>query len=97
MIAVAELEGTSQDTDSVVVGLLAPSGPVGDPYKSGETHVEKPKCTKFRAPDAVQDSPVRAQRHRCHVEADDASRAVRQILVEHLATGPWGSGARNPL
>ena len=97
MITVAELECTSQNADGVVVGLLAPPGAVGDPHESRVTHVEKPECAKFRAPDAIQDRPVRAQRHRGHVEAGDASRTVGQILVEHLATGPCGAGARNLL
>ena len=97
IIAVAEFEGTSQNTDRVVVSLLSPPGAVGDAYEGGVTYVEQSECANFRAPDAIQDLPVRTQRHRCHVEAGDASRTVGQIPVERLATGPWGSGARNLL
>ncbi|MBS0376236.1 MAG: hypothetical protein JSR73_16775 [Proteobacteria bacterium] len=87
MVAVAELERAPQDTDDVVVGLLAPDRAIGNFDELRILHIEKSKRSQLRAPGAVEHLAVGRERHQCHIVPRDPRCAMGEVGIEDLAAG----------
>jgi hypothetical protein len=85
MVAVAEIEGSSQDADGVVVRLLAPGFAVRNGDQLGVTDLMKELPAESRAPNTIQDSSIGADCRRGQIVPCQSSLTMRKELVEDLA------------
>jgi len=71
-VSVTEIEGTLENADDIVVGLLAPGMTVGNRYKMRIADLGENEMANLRTPDAVEYLSLKA------------SFAVGEIVVEDI-------------
>jgi hypothetical protein len=85
MVAVTELDGSSQDADGIVVRLLAPRLAVRNRDQLGVTDLMKELPADCREPNTIQDSSIGPGCRRGQIVRCQLSFTVRKELVKDLA------------
>lgn len=97
MVAIAVLEGASQDTHDVVVRLLADALCIRDLHEHRVVHLIEAPRADCRAPGRVDHAAIARERGIGEIELRESCCTMREVCIEYIVARSAAEGTRQTM